>query len=329
MKILIIGGTQFVGRALVEAALANGHEITLFNRGNTNPDLFPEVEKLRGNRDGELDVLRGRKWDVAIDTCGYVPRVVKQSAELLADQVEHYTFISTISVYGETAHSPDAVIDEDSELATLEDETVEQITGETYGGLKVLCERVAEAAMPGRVLQVRPGLIVGPYDPTDRYTYYMVRMARGGQFAVPPLDSPLQGIDVRDLAEWTLRMAEKRQTGIYNALNPVSVGELIDACRAVLGDKAAEVIPMSESFLLEHGIQPWADFPAWLPASHEAMNRASNQRAVDAGMTFRSVETTVRDTLDWYIATRGSVDAPLKTGLSDERMNELIAAKEA
>lgn len=330
MKVLIIGGTKFLGRALVEAALAKGHEVTLFNRGNTNPDLFPEVEKLRGNRDGELDALKGRKWDVAIDTCGYVPRIVKQSAELLADAVEHYTFISTISIYAEEAVQAAGFVDEETPLASLADETTEEVTGETYGGLKALCEKAAEAAMPGRVLQIRPGLIVGPYDPTDRYTYWAIKMARGGQFVVPPMDSLIQGIDVRDLAEWTLRLAEARQTGAYNGVGPaekLTIGRMVEACQNVFGDQAAEVIPMTEEFLLEQGVQPWVDYPAWLPTAYVGMNTVRLEKSIASGLTHRSVETTIKDTVDWYIETRGSINDPLKTGMSDERMAELLAAQ--
>ncbi|MEZ4639106.1 MAG: hypothetical protein R2856_29775 [Caldilineaceae bacterium] len=168
MNLLILGGTVFLGRHLVEAALARGHEITLFNRGQHNPDLFPGVEKLRGDRDNDLAALAGRRWDAVIDTCGYIPRAVRQSAQLLADAVDHYTFVSSLSVYADFSKPG---IDESAPVGRIDDPTVEQVTGETYGPLKALCEEAAEAAMPGRVFNVRPGLIVGPNDPTDRFTY--------------------------------------------------------------------------------------------------------------------------------------------------------------
>ena len=182
MDLLILGGTRFLGRHLVEAALGDGHRVTLFNRGLSNPDLFPEVETINGDRDGDISVLQGRCWDAAIDTCGYVPRVVRASAGLLADAVDHYTFVSSISVYSD-AIGPGA--DEDAPVEELEDPGVEEVTGETYGGLKALCERAAEEEMPGRVLNVRPGLISGPHDPTDRITYWPRRVAAGGEVLAP------------------------------------------------------------------------------------------------------------------------------------------------
>ncbi|MBZ0302858.1 MAG: NAD-dependent epimerase/dehydratase family protein, partial [Anaerolineae bacterium] len=226
MKILLLGGPKFLGRAVIDAALAAGHTVTMFNRGQTNPDLYPQVEKLYGDRDGQLDPLRGRSWDAVIDTCGYVPRVVRQSAELLAEAVGRYVFISTISVYEDIVGSS-----EDSALAVLEDETTEEVSG-AYGGLKVLCERVVQGVYGDRALIIRPGLIVGPHDPTDRFTYWVTRTARGGRMLVPAAsDYPMQVIDVRDLAEWTVRMVEGDMPGVYNATGPaepLTMGEMLD-----------------------------------------------------------------------------------------------------
>lgn len=206
MKILVLGGTRFLGRHIVEAALAGGHDITLFNRGQNNPDLFPEVEKLRGNRDGDLSALQGRQWDAVIDTCGFVPRIVQASAALLADSVRHYTFISSISVYADFSKP---AMNENAPVGTMQDESIEEITAETYGPLKALCERTAEKAMPGRVLHIRPGYIVGPFDPTDRFTYWPRRVATGGEMLAPGRpDSQIQFVDVRDLANWIIRMVE-------------------------------------------------------------------------------------------------------------------------
>src|SRR5262245_38592594 len=182
MKLLILGGTVFLGRYLVETALAHGHEVTLFNRGQHNPDLYPDVEKLHGDRDGGLDILRGRRWDAVIDTCGYVPRVVRASAELLAGAVDHYTFISSISAYPSFKAIGN---DERPPVGTLADPTVEEVTGESYGPLKALCEQAVEQALPGRTLNIRPGLIVGPYDPSDRFTYWPHRVAQGGEVLAP------------------------------------------------------------------------------------------------------------------------------------------------
>ena len=210
MDVLIMGGTGFLGRHLVEAALGEGHRVTLFNRGSSAPDLFPDVETIKGDRELDLSALSGRRWDAAIDTCGYVPRVVRASARLLADAVDHYTFVSSISVY------PDAMepgSDEDAPVQELLDPTVEEVTAKTYGGLKAICEQAAEEEMPGRVLNVRPGLISGPHDPTDRFTYWPRRISAGGEVLAP--DSPerqVQFIDVRDLAAWIVRMSiEQRQ----------------------------------------------------------------------------------------------------------------------
>ena len=181
MNILILGGTVFLGRAIVEEALRQGHTLTLFNRGKSNPDLFSEVEKLMGDRDLDLSPLEDRKWDLVIDSCGYVPRVVGQSAKLLANAVDHYTFISTVSVYADFSKPG---IDENAPVGTLEDETVEEITGETYGPLKALCEQVVQERIPDRSLVIRPGLIVGPHDPTDRFTYWVLRVSQGGEVMV-------------------------------------------------------------------------------------------------------------------------------------------------
>jgi 2'-hydroxyisoflavone reductase len=327
MKILILGGTKFLGRALTQTALDAGHEVTLFTRGETNPDLFPEAEKLRGNRDGQLDTLKGRTWDVAIDTCGYVPRIVEQSVRLLADAVEHYSFVSSISVYAEDVYTKPNT-DEDGSLAHLVDESVEEVTPEFYGGLKALCEAKAEEIMPGRVFVPRPGLIVGPYDHTDRWTYWIIKLARGGEVLAPPIDSPAQYIDVRDLAEWMIRMAETRKTGVYNATGPdyaLSFGEMLESCRSAVGNGAAEIIPVTEEFALENEIQAWGDFPLWLPSTHDGMTQVSVQKAVDDGLTFRSVEETAGDTLAWYSETRG-LGSQLAAGLSDAREGELLAA---
>jgi 2'-hydroxyisoflavone reductase len=324
MKILILGGTVFLGRHLVEAALARGHELTLFNRGQHNPDLYPEVERLRGDRDGGLDALAGRTWDAAIDTCGYVPRLVRASAMLLADAVAHYTFISTISVYSDLSQ---VGIDEQSPVGTLADPSTEEITGETYGPLKVLCEQAAEAAMPGRVLVVRPGLIVGPHDPTDRFTYWPVRVAQGGEVLSPGRpENPIQVIDARDLAQWTLRMVEERRTGVYNADSPdslLTMGALLAACRDV-GGSDVRFTWVDDEALLAAGATPWSEVPVWVPEREmPGFFRVSCAKAVAAGLTIRPIAETVRDTLAWH-ATRPA--EPLKAGMSREREAELLRA---
>ncbi|HYE14573.1 MAG TPA: NAD-dependent epimerase/dehydratase family protein, partial [Pyrinomonadaceae bacterium] len=239
MRLLILGGTKFLGRHLVDAALGRGARVTIFNRGRHDPGPFPQVEWLRGDRDGGLDSLRGREWDAAVDTSGYVPRVVGASAELLAGSVGLYVFVSSISVYGDFSRP----VDEDSPTATMPDETVEEITGETYGPLKALSERAAERSMPGRTLVIRPGLIVGPHDPTVRFSYWTARVARGGEVLAPGRPGKqVQFIDARDLSDWIVRVAEERRTGVFNATGPerkLTMGEFLEECRAVSGSDAS------------------------------------------------------------------------------------------
>ncbi len=325
MKILIIGGTQFVGRHLADAALARGHELTLFNRGQSSTDLFPEAEHLRGDRDGDgLHVLKGRMWDAVIDTCGYVPRIVKQSAELLADSVANYVFISTISVYADFK-TPGQ--DENSPLGMMADPSVEDINGETYGPLKVLCEQAVEAALPGRALQIRPGFIVGPYDPTDRFTYWPHRVALGGEVLAPGSpDQPVQIIDARDLAEWTISMMERGATGIYNATGPddtLTLGTILDTCREVSGS-GARLTWVPDAFLKDNDADSTSLLPFYIPVSADmpGLMMASIAKAAAAGLTFRPLADTVRDTLDWD-KTRPA-DAPRKVGMPRERERELL-----
>jgi 2'-hydroxyisoflavone reductase len=326
MRLLILGGTVFLGRHLVEAALAHGHELTLFNRGQRNPELFPEVEKLRGDRDGGLDVLKGRSWDAVVDTCGYLPRIVRSSAELLADAVQHYTFISSISVYKDFSRPAQG---EEAPVGTLEDETVEQVTGETYGPLKALCEQAAEQALPGRVLVVRPGLIVGPHDPTDRFTYWPWRVAQGGEVLAPGKpELPIEYTDVRDLSAWILSMVEAHKTGTYNVSGPgsvLSMGALLERCR-VVGGSDASLTWVAQAFLLEAGVQPWGELPLWVAPEDnpEMVGFASilSDRAIANGLTFRPLDETIRDTLAWA-ATRPA-DHEWRAGLKREREAELL-----
>src|SRR6266536_2219638 len=213
MKLLILGGTVFLGRYLVESALARGHEVTLFNRGQHSPQLYPAVEKLRGDRDGALDALRGREWDAVIDTSGYYPRVVEQSVALLREAVPYYLFVSSISAYADLSKPPS----EDSPTSELPPDATESL--DFYGPLKAECERVVRRAYGDAAAIVRPGLIVGPHDPTGRFTYWPYRIARGGDVLAPePRDKPVQPIDVRDLGEWLESLAERRLSGTFNAV---------------------------------------------------------------------------------------------------------------
>lgn len=335
MKLLVLGGTVFLGRHVVDAALARGHEVTLFNRGRHSPDLYSQIEKLRGDRDGNLTPLAGRRWDAVIDPSGYVPRIVRDSVEMLAGAVEHYTFISSISVYPTL---PTAGMDEDAPTGTLDDERVETVDGDTYGPLKALCERAAEAAMPGRVLNVRAGLIVGPHDPTGRFTYWPVRVARGGDVLAPGRPQrPVQFIDARDLAEWTVRMAESRGTGVFNVTGPdepLTMGRLLAECKAVSGSDA-RFVWLDDRFLLEHEAGPWMELPLWIPEDRPEMSgfmSVSVERALAAGLTLRPLADTIRATLDWHATrppapdTEGAGLDVRGAGMKPEREAELLQA---
>jgi 2'-hydroxyisoflavone reductase len=327
MRLLFLGGTVFLGRHMVAAALARGHAVTLFNRGEHNPELFPEAEKLRGNRDGGLEVLRGRRWDAVIDPSGYVPRIVGASARLLAEAAEHYTFISSLSVY---KLPYDGMLDETAPVETLPEDqhTAEAITGETYGALKVLCEQAAAEAFPGRSLIVRPGLIVGPHDPSDRFTYWPARVARGGEVLAPGQpDRRVQFIDVRDLAAWIIGLVEARATGVYNATGPqapLSMGALLEACRAASGSDA-RFTWVDEAVLLAHKVEPYTELPLWVPAESKDFDRFDCTKAFASGLSTRPLADTLRATLDWD-ATR-PLDAPRRNGLKPEREAELLAAQ--
>ena len=324
MELLILGGTRFLGRHLVEAALGRCHRVTLFNRGLSGPGLFPDVERLVGDRDGDLSALQGRRWAAAIDPCGYVPRLVRASASRLADAVDHYAFVSSISVYSEPI-APGA--GEGAPVQELPDPLVEEVTGEPYGGLKVLCERAAEGAMPGRVLNVRPGLIVGPHDPTDRFTYWPRRISRGGEVLVPDNpELPVQFIDARDLAGWTIEMCEERRVGIYNATGPeyaLTMGRLLEACETVSGGDA-ELIWVSEKLLGERGVEPFTEMPLWVPREYAGLQTVDCGKAIEAGLSFRPVSDTIRDVLEWDRA-RPSEDEP-GAGLRPQREWELLRA---
>jgi 2'-hydroxyisoflavone reductase len=323
VRLLILGGTKFLGRATAEAALARGHELTLFNRGQTHADLFPGVEKLRGDRDGDLTALEGRHWDAVVDPSGYVPRLVRAAAELVA--ADHYVFVSSISVYKQRMR---ADFDESEPTEELEDPATEEIMA-NYGALKAACERVVTEVFPAAHTNVRAGLIVGPHDPTDRFTYWPVRLARGGNVLAPGRpERQVQFVDVRDLADWMVRVAENRVAGTFNATGPVpplTMGELLEVAKRVSGSDA-QVHWVDEAFLLEREVDPWMELPLWLPESDpefEHFMKASVAKATAAGLTFRRVEETVRDTLAWAGDTR-----PFEsTGLDPQKERELLAAR--
>ena len=320
MKILVIGGTRFVGRTLVETALKQGHTLTLFNRGKSNPDLFPDVEKIAGDRDNDLALLKGRKWDIVVDTCGYFPRVVRESAALLKDAADRYIFISTLNVYADFSRPG---IDENSPLGKIEDETVEEVTGETYGPLKVLCEKVVKEIFPTRSILLRCGLIVGPHDPTDRFTYWPVRLQQGGEVLCPsPPDMQVQFIDARDLADFILRLSEERGNGTYNTTGPartLSMQEFLDVCKSQTRSDAS-LTWVSEDFITRNDI---SHIPMWTPTNWRGIFAANCTKAINAGLHFRPIEETVSDTLAWH-ATRPA-DHEMKVGLKTTEEKEFLA----
>jgi 2'-hydroxyisoflavone reductase len=326
MKILIIGGTRFLGRHLVHSANGRGHQVTLFNRGLTNPDVFPQVETILGDREKDLAELLGHEWEAVIDTCGYVPRIVRLSAQSLEGSVSHYVFISSISAY---AGFSKVGIDESDPVGKMEDETVEEITGETYGPLKALCERAVQETYRERSLIIRPGLIVGPYDPTDRFTYWPVRVARGGAVLAPEEPAaPVQIIDARDLSDFIIKLIEENASGIFNATGPdyeLTMGAMLETCKQI-SNSDADFKWASVEFLARHEVAPWSDMPVWIPNTEEdaGFSRVDISKAIKAGLKFRPLEETVRDTLEW-VATRPS-DREWRAGLSAEKEEKVLAA---
>ena len=331
-KILILGGTGFLGPATIEAAQARGHQVTMFNRGKTRPDLFPGVEKLHGDRDpkkGEgLKALEGRSWDAVIDNSAYYPRMVAASAGLLAPHAKQYLIISSISAYKEP--NPENGT-EDAPLATMADPTVESMGKDyaNYGALKALCEQAAQKAMPGRTAVIRPGYIVGPDDPTGRFTYWPVRFDKGGELAVPgaPAD-PVEIIDVRDLAAWLVHLVERGTTGVFNACGPdkrLAWGSLVEACQKA-GNPNAKPVWIPADFVAK---QEGLEFPIWAPylGDTKGFHTWSNARAVKAGLRFRPAEQTVKDTLAWF-KTQEKVEKGRNklAGPTAEQEAKLIAA---
>lgn len=336
MKLLIIGGTRFVGRHLVTAALERGHDVTLFNRGHSSVDFAAAVETIHGDRGHDLTKLQGRRWDAVIDSCGILPRTVTAAAEQLSDAVDRYVFISSQSAYAdmstrglvETAPLK-GLTREELDRANKIDTAGYPSYAELYGGLKALCEQAAEQAMPGRVLIIRPGLIVGPYDYTDRFTYWVVRVARGGEVLAPGRpERPVQFIDARDLAAWMITMTERRETGIYNANRApedVTMRKLLEECKAASNSDAVFTW-VSEAFLHEEHVMAWSDMPLWLPEEEAPQLNGfmyiNCNKSFDKGLRIRSLSETVSDTLSWW---RSEVrDVTLKAGIDSDREKLLL-----
>jgi len=328
LRILILGGTGFIGPHEVRYALARGHQVTLFNRGKTNPGLFPEVEKLQGDRAvGDYRSLQGRDWEAVIDNPTTLPRWVRQAADALKGHIQQYVFISTISVYAKN-DIPNA--DETAELASAEEPQSEDIR-KYYGPLKGLSEKETEKAFPGYATILRPGLIVGPGDLSDRFTYWPARIAKGGEVLAPgdPTD-PVQIIDARDLAEFAIRVCETKITGVYNCTGPQSrltISELLGGVRAVMTSNAS-LTWVDANFLKDHNARPWVDLPVWVPPKNDSAGFASRdiRRALDKGLTFRPLAVTAKDTLDFYNSEPEDRKSKLRAGLSPEREKEILAA---
>ncbi|MBK6792575.1 MAG: SDR family oxidoreductase [Anaerolineales bacterium] len=321
MKILIIGGTRFVGRHLVTSARARGHEITLFNRGKTNPDLFRRVKNIRGDRETDLDQVAGQ-WDAVIDTCGYLPRIVRKSAEALKDKVGRYIFISSVSVYSNFSK---VGINESDSVAMLTHEDTEEITGETYGALKALCEKAVQDVYGPRSLIIRPGLIVGPHDPTDRFTYWPLRIAKGGDVLAPDRpDAMTQFIDARDLADFIIKLIDQNVSGTFNAIgNPVTLNTVFETCKRISKSNANFKWAPVE-FLEKNTVAPWSDMPAWVPETGEnaGVSHVDISKAIHAGLTFTSLTDTVKAIYDWEFERPEGHE--LKAGLKPEREKELL-----
>jgi 2'-hydroxyisoflavone reductase len=333
LRILILGGTGFTGPYQVRYALSRGHKVTTFNRGKTHPGELPgEVEQLIGDRNGKLDALKNREWDVVIDNPTTLPAWARDAAQLLKGNVDRYVFISTISVYGEVKTGPDETAPtEKYDGADPYKETLEAMKAsgyKTYGPLKALSEKEAEKWFPGKTLIIRPGLIVGPRDETDRFTYWPVQIDRSGEVLAPgsPND-PVQFIDARDLAEWTIRMVENRETGIYNATGPakpLGIGGMLEGIKAALKSNATFTW-VTEDFLTRQKVEPWSDMPVWT-GKESGLARAKIDRALSKGLTFRPLAETARDTLAWFKSLPQHRQSKLRAGLTPGREVEVLAA---
>jgi 2'-hydroxyisoflavone reductase len=324
---LILGGTGFIGPHLTEQAMARGWKVTHFNRGKRDPDGVADVETLHGDRKGQLDALKGRRWDAVIDNTGYIPKFVKMSADLLAPNTGYCLFISSISAYASFAKPND----EDSPTGVLENLEQEEITNETYGPMKALCEQYTRDAYGARCSIVRPGYIVGPLDPTDRFTYYPVRVARGGEMAVPGTpDDPVQIVDVRDLVRFMLDLTERRVSGNFNAVTPpgeLTQGKVVESCKRVSGADT-KFTWIDEDWLQQFLKPEELRFAPWNPVRGEEAGASLTgiKRSLAEGLRARSLDETVRDTLAWHETRPAERKAALRSGLTPEREAELLAA---
>jgi 2'-hydroxyisoflavone reductase len=322
MNVLIVGGTRFVGRHMAAAFVERGHHVTLFNRG-TDPSVHADLEQIHGDRISDLRRLDGRTWDAVVDACGYTPDVVETSAAYFRDRTARYVFVSTISVYD---HDCKEAPDEDAPLFRLPaGADSSQQSSEHYGALKALCENAVRAAY-GHATIVRPGLVAGPHDPTDRFTYWPLRFDRGGTLLAPPSERCIQYIDARDLAAFVVNLVERNVEGTYNCVTPPGALTFADLYRACAHEAAAEdaqTVEASDEFLEQHGVQHWTDLPLWLPKQWEHMVQVGSSRAVAAGLRTRPLAETVREVLAWA-REAGRHTGALESGLSPAREAELL-----
>lgn len=326
--LLILGGTGFIGPHLTTEALRLGWKVTHFNRGKRDADGVSGVETLLGDRKGQLDSLKGRKWDAVVDNTGYVPKFTKQSADLLAPNAGYCLFVSSISAYASFAKPND----ENSPTGKLEDINFEEVNNDTYGPMKALCEQYSMDAFKGRCSVVRPGYIVGPLDPTDRFTYWPVRVSKGGEMLAPgtPRD-PIQIIDVRDLTAWMMKLVEARTTGYFNAITPArayTLGDIITASQKESPKAGTKVTWVPEDFLMKQWKPEEVDVPPWSPVKGEwaAASLTSVDRAVKSGLKFRSMEATVHDTMEWWRTLPAERTAKLKAGIDPQKEADTLKA---
>jgi 2'-hydroxyisoflavone reductase len=341
MNILILGGTKFVGPHLIAAAQARGHEVVTFTRGKQAAAPLAGVEAIHGDRNTDLAKLNGRHWDAVIDTSGYLPRQVSEAARFFSNKAAKYVFVSSISVYadfsvmGINEEAPVQKLSQDDLVKANALDTSGAVSavsfGEMYGGLKALCESAATQEMPGRTLIIRPGLIVGPGDNTDRFTYWVARTDRGGEMLAPGRKTrELQFIDVRDLAEWTVRMIESDGSGIYNANGLpglTTMEQLLDESKRISGSNA-NFRWIDDRFLMEQGVKPWSEIPLWVPEYDSQDSRGfmfvDVNKAVADGLKFRSLAETISDTLEWFRSERPGTE--MRAGIDAAKEAEILKA---
>ena len=327
LRILILGGTGFIGPHQVRHARERGHTVTLFNRGKTNPGLFPDVEKLQGDRAiGDYSALKGRDWDVVIDNPTTIPRWVRQAAEVLKGHTKQYLFVSTISVY---ASNEVIDADESAPVATTTEPESEDAR-RLYGPLKALSEGEVRKAYGVRSTIIRPGLIVGPGDLSDRFTYWPARLQRGGEVLAPGTPSdPSQIIDARDLSEFIIRCCENETLGTFNCTgprSPLTIAEMLGGIRASMTTDAWLTF-VDADFLAEQKVQAWSDMPVWIPPRGETAGfmRRNISRALAAGLTYRPLADTARDTLAYYHEQPADRQESLRAGMTPAREKEILA----